>query len=98
MIPDAIAVSRKTLRAIKMNLVCAFGCEVAATPIAAAGLLDPLIAAGAMSVSSVLVVHICLRIHKVGGSRYVPSAHRRERLLPSYRRSYASRASSTSAM
>ncbi|HAS33110.1 MAG TPA: heavy metal translocating P-type ATPase, partial [Microbacterium sp.] len=64
-IPDAITISRKTLRTIRTNLGWAFGYNIAAIPIAAAGLLNPLIAAGAMSLSSVLVVYNSLRIQRV---------------------------------
>jgi len=64
-IPDAITISRKTLRTIRTNLGWAFGYNIAAIPVAAAGLLNPLIAAAAMSLSSVLVVYNSLRIQRV---------------------------------
>lgn len=64
-VPDAITIARKTLSTIRLNLIWAFGYNVAAIPIAAAGLLNPLIAAAAMSLSSVLVVYNSLRIQKV---------------------------------
>ena len=55
-VPDAIALARAARRTIRRNLAWAFGYNVAAVPLAAAGFLNPLIAAAAMTLSSVLVV------------------------------------------
>ncbi|MGA8679575.1 MAG: heavy metal translocating P-type ATPase [Acidimicrobiales bacterium] len=67
-VPAAVGVARSTLSIIQENFGWAMGYNISALPLAAAGLLDPLVAAVAMGVSSLIVVLNSLRLRRLGRS------------------------------
>ena len=77
-VPEAIRLARATLATIRRNLAWAFGYNIAAIPLAAAGFLNPLIAGAAMAASSVFVVANSVRLRRFG----MPAADLPVRLRP----------------
>jgi P-type Cu+ transporter len=68
-VPNAIKLARSTLRTINSNLAWAFSYNIAALPLAALGLLNPLIAGATMTLSSLFVVSNSLRLRRFGRTR-----------------------------
>jgi cation-transporting P-type ATPase A/B/Cu+-exporting ATPase len=79
-VPDAVRLARATFTTIRRNLGWAVGYNLAAIPLAAAGLLNPLVAAAAMTLSSVLVLANSLRLRRfLAGHPARPDHPRKER-------------------
>ncbi|HTX84556.1 MAG TPA: heavy metal translocating P-type ATPase [Streptosporangiaceae bacterium] len=74
-VPEAVSLAREAHRVIRRNLAWAFGYNVAAIPLAAVGLLNPLIAGAAMAASSAFVVASSVRLRRFGGA--APRGHAR---------------------
>ncbi len=68
-VPDALMLARATMRTIRQNLGWAFGYNIAAIPVAAAGFCNPLIAGAAMALSSAFVVTNSVRLRRFGVTR-----------------------------
>jgi len=79
-VPDAIRLARATLAVIRRNLAWAFGYNIAAIPLAAAGYLNPVIAGAAMAASSAFVVANSVRLRRFAGAD--PAAASRQRAGP----------------
>ena len=78
-VADSIRLARRTIRTIRGNLMWAFGYNVIAIPLAALGRLDPLIAGGAMALSSAFVVWNSSRLRNFEGSPGPPPLPRAAR-------------------
>jgi P-type Cu+ transporter len=82
-VPDAIRLARGTFKTIRQNLAWAFGYNIAAIPLAAAGFLNPLIAGAAMTLSSAFVVSNSVRLQRFAAR--APAGRDRGRPVPAAR-------------